>query len=326
MILSKTPLRVSFCGGGSDIASFYRKHEGCVLSTAIDKYIYLSSVESFHTDITQLKYSTVETVKRNTEIRHPVFRDCLTSYNLSGMEISSISDIPAGTGLGSSSTFTVGLVNLLRTYKGLEITKEILASEACDIEIEHLHEPIGKQDQYAAAYGDLNFIKFKKDDTVSVERVKISDYDKEYLNDNLMMFYLGGTRSASEILKTQQKNITSGNAEKGQLKLCDLTYKLREKLENGELDALGEILDEGWKIKRTLAQGISNDFIDGVYARGISAGALGGKLLGAGGNGFMLFYVPEKFRDSVVESLHDLRLVPMRFDTRGSRIVYTDDI
>lgn len=326
MIISKTPLRISFCGGGSDLPSFYKKHGGCVLSTAIDKYIYISSVKSFNESVTQLKYSEVETTTDVNKIKHPVFREMLKQYGLSGLEMNSTSDIPAGTGLGSSSTFAVGLSNVLNTRLGRTVSSEELAQDACHMEMEVLREPIGKQDQYAAAYGGLNFIEFEKDGSVSVEPVRMTDEAKSKLNDRLFMLYLGGTRSASAILKNHGKNVTSGDAEMNQLKMCDLARDLRTYLEDGNLDAMGEVLDKGWKLKRTLSTGITNPEIDLVYEEITSKGAIGGKLLGAGGNGFMLFYADERTRSEIMGSACDHAWTPFSFDPKGSRIIYNDEV
>lgn len=324
MIITRTPLRISFCGGGSDLPDYYRKNGGCVLSTSINKYIYITLTRSFHKDTTQLKYSVVESVKDVNAIKHPIFREVLKEYNMSGVEINSTSDVPSGTGLGSSSSFTVGLINSARVLCRKDVTKELLANEACDIEINRLGEPIGKQDQYAAAYGDLNFIKFNKDETVDVEPVEMTEQDKKLMSDNLLMFYLGGTRSASKILEKYSSDTKSSVDKKKSL--CDLTEKLKYELDKGNVDALGKILDEGWKIKKTLAQGISTGIIDDVYEKAINSGAVGGKLLGAGGNGFMLFYVDGPEQKAVREALSDYREMDFRFDTAGSRVVYNDDM
>lgn len=325
MIISKTPLRISFCGGGSDLPSFYEKHGGCVISTSIDKHIYISSIRSFKRDVTLLKYSTVESVTNIETIKHPVFREMLKQYNLEGLEINSTSDIPAGTGLGSSSTFTVGLSNVLNARLGNSLSCEELAVDACRMEMEVLNEPIGKQDQYAAAYGGMNFIEFHKDGHVSVEPVKMSKESKRKLNNRLFMLYLGGTRSASEILKDHGKNVTSGNAEANQLKMCGLAKTLRVELENGNLDAMGENLDKGWQLKRTLSAGITNPEIDEIYEKVIGKGAIGGKLLGAGGSGFMLFYADERTKAEILGSIDDYPWMPFNFDPEGSRIIYNDE-
>ena len=325
MIITRTPFRVSFCGGGSDLPSFYKKHSGCVLSTTIDKYIYLSIHPSFQKATTALKYSQTEIVKNLSRIKHKIFRQCLTDLHVRGVEISSIADIPAGTGLGSSSAFTVGLLHLLYCYKGESVSKERLAREACEMEIEKLGEPIGKQDQYAAAYGGLNFIRFNCDGSVSVEPVIMNRSSYEILRNNLMMFYTGDVRSASSILVEQGKNITAGEKEKNQQKICALTKVLKKELENNNVDAMGEILHESWLLKRTLATGITNPDIDRWYETARKKGAIGGKLLGAGGGGFLLLYVPEKYQQNVRDSLYELSEVRFGFDWQGSAVIYVGD-
>lgn len=324
MIITRAPFRISFCGGGTDMPSHYSKNGGCVISTTIDKYVYITLAKSFHKNLTILKYSTVETVDDLDFIKHPIFREVLQKYNLTGMEINSTSNIPSGTGLGSSSTFSVGLINAVRTMKKLTVTKQILAEEACDVEINRLEGPIGKQDQYAAAYGGLNFIKFNKDDSVDVEPIKMTPDEKKRLSDNLMMFYLGGTRSASKLLKNYNNDTPDLISKKNEL--SKLTIKLKDELNNGNIDYLGKILDEGWKIKKTLSKGVSNSIIDDAYEMAINNGATGGKLLGAGGNGFLLFYVEKDNQKSVKNALSNLREMYFNFDDTGSKVVFNDEI
>ena len=324
MIITRTPFRVSFAGGGSDIASFYEKHGGCVLSTAINKYMYISVHPSFDRQQTVLKYSKTETVSDINEIEHHYFKQVLSNLDIKGVELVSTADIPAGTGLGSSSSFTVGLLHTLYCYKGKYVSKERLAVEACDVEIEQLKNPIGKQDQYAAAYGGLNFIEFRKDGGVIVEPVIMSSQSLRKLESNLMMFYTGQLHSASEILKEQKQNIKFGDKETNQLKMCELARELREELQNDNIDAMGEILHQNWLLKKTLASGISNPAIDEAYEKAISAGATGGKLLGAGGGGFLLFYVPED-RQQDVKTAIGLPQMPVAFDRQGSAVIYVGD-
>ena len=288
MIITRTPFRVSLCGGGSDLPSFYEKNGGCVISTTINKYMYITVHPSFQEDLTVLKYSKTETVKKVNDIEHPIFKQCLKDCKIKGVEITSIADIPQGTGLGSSSSFTVGLLNALSCYKRKFTSKEEIASKACHVEIEELGNRIGKQDQYAAAYGGLNYYQFNKDGSVYVEPVLMSKEAFHKLEDNLIMMYVGGVHSASEILKEQSNNVTSGDKEKNQLKMCELTKKLKIELENNNVDAVGEILHESWMLKKTLASGISNPNIDKWYQIAIENGAIGGKLLGAGGGGFLI--------------------------------------
>ena len=321
MIITRTPFRVSFAGGGSDIASFYEKHGGCVLSTSINKYMYISVHPSFELQNTVLKYSETEIVQDISDIQHKYFRSVLDMLRISGVEIVSTADIPAGTGLGSSSSFTVGLLHSLYSYKGKFVSKEKLAGKACEIEIDILKNPIGKQDQYAAAYGGLNFYSFNRDGSVFVEPIIMKPEMFQRLENNLMMFYTGKVHSASTILAEQSKNITEGDKEQSQLKMCELARELREELQHNNVDAMGEILHEGWKLKRTLASGISNPFVDETYDLAIRKGAVGGKLLGAGGGGFLLFYVPEK-RQQEVRAALNLTQMPMSFDRQGSSVIY----
>ena len=324
MIITRTPFRVSFAGGGSDIPSFYEKHGGCVLSTAINKYMYISVHPSFDRKQTVLKYSKTETVNDINDIEHVYFRQVLNNLGVSGVELVSTADIPSGTGLGSSSSFTVGLLHSLYCYKGKFVSKERLASEACDVEIEQLGNPIGKQDQYAAAYGGLNFIEFRKDGGVLVDPVIMNENSFRRLESNLMMFYTGQLHSASEILKEQKSNITAGDKEANQLKMCGLARSLREELQNNNIDAMGEILHQNWLLKKTLASGISDPAIDEAYDKAINAGAIGGKLLGAGGGGFLLFYVPLEKQESVKTAI-GLPQLPLAFDRQGSAVIYVGD-
>lgn len=237
------------------------------------------------------------------------------------MEISSTADVPAGTGLGSSSSFTVGLLHALYSYKGKFVSKEKLAAKACEIEIDRLKNPIGKQDQYAAAYGGLNFYQFNKDGSVFVEPVIMKNDMYVRLERNLMMFYTGELHSANAILKEQSINVTGGDKEANQLKMCDLAHELRDELQHNNIDAMGEILNEGWILKRTLANGISNPEIDEYYDIAIRHGAIGGKLIGAGGGGFLLFYVPENRQQDVRKSI-GLQQMPFSFDYQGSAVIY----
>lgn len=321
MIITRAPFRMSFAGGGSDIPSFYEKHGGCVLSATINKYMYISVHPSFESMDTVLKYSQTEIVSDIGKIDHKYFREVLSMLRTSGVEISSTADVPAGTGLGSSSSFTVGLLHALYSYKGKFVSKEKLAQKACEIEIDRLKNPIGKQDQYAAAYGGLNFYQFNKDGSVFVEPVIMKNALYKQLETNLMMFYTGKLHSASDILKEQSSNITSGIKETNQLKMCDLARELREELHHNNIDAMGEILNEGWNLKRTLATKISNPEIDEYYDIALKHGAIGGKLLGAGGGGFLLFYVPQKKQQEVKLALN-LQQMPIAFDYQGASVIY----
>lgn len=324
MIITRAPFRVSFCGGGSDLPSFYEKYGGCVLSTTIRKYMYLAIHKSFEKDRIMLKYSKTETVYDFSGIEHRIFKQCLIDFNLKGVEITSMADIPSGTGLGSSSTFTVALLHLLHTYNGEYISKYKLAKDACAVEIERLGEPIGKQDQFAAAFGGLKYYEFMPNGFVNVEPVVMAPESYKKLENNLLMFYLGGTHSASAILKEQLQNVKSADKAAVQKQMCEVTRTLKEELQKNNLEAMGELLHENWMLKRSLASGISNPLIDNVYSRAMNAGATGGKLLGAGGAGFMLFYVPDGMQESVRAALSDLREMDFEMDNSGSSIVMTD--
>ena len=282
MIITKTPFRISFVGGGSDLPAFFHKQKGAVLSTSINKYMYISTHQYFEADKIRCKYSQTETVGHVNELKHPILKTVLSDFNLNGIEVSSIADIPGGTGMGSSSSFTVGLLHNLNTYIGKEVSKEELGSGACRIEIELLGEPIGKQDQYAAAYGGLNVIEFNPDGTVIVNPVNIIDEIRDQLDQNLKLYYLGNQRSASAILSEQKKNTSVENKFKALEHMVSLVYKLRDSLEAGKLDDFGALMHENWLLKQQLASGITTPQITETYYAGLKAGALGGKLLGAG--------------------------------------------
>ncbi|GHT86215.1 GHMP kinase [Spirochaetia bacterium] len=325
MIITRTPFRISLCGGGSDLPAFYRKHGGCVISSGINKYMYISIHPTFQQGETVLKYSKTEIVNNLEDIEHIYYKSILKKHGVSGVEITSMADIPAGSGLGSSSSFAVGLLHCLYAYKSKYIAKETLADEACQIEIIDLQQPIGKQDQYAASYGGLNFYTFQKDDSVTVEPIIMSTEVLERLQQNLMLFFAGGIRSASVILQKQRENIKNEKESMAQRKICDLAYSLREHLQNNNIDALGAILHESWILKQSLAENISNRRINAFYESGISNGALGGKLLGAGGGGFLLLYVPKEKQMKVQNAL-DLPRQSFKFDKQGSSVIYVGDI
>ena len=324
MIITKTPFRVSFCGGGSDMANFYEKYGGCVLSTSINKYCYISIHPYFNENQTLLKYSENELVDSPDQIKHRIFRQVLMDMGVHGVEISSTADIPGGTGLGSSSTFTVGLLNTLNCYNGKFVSKDKLAKLACEVEIEKLGNPIGKQDQYGAALGGLNFIKFNQDGSVSHEPILMEGKTYKELQKNLLMFYTGTTRSANTILAEQTKNITSEDKAKNLLKMCGLAKDMKVALENNDISSFGRILDEGWQLKKELASGIANPAIDEAYEIAMKNGALGGKLLGAGGGGFLLFYCEEEKQDQLKKAI-GLRELDFSFERDGTSVIYIGD-
>lgn len=324
MIITKTPFRVSFCGGGSDMANFYEKYGGCVLSTSINKYCYISIHPYFNENQTLLKYSENELVDSPDQIKHRIFRQVLTDMGIHGVEISSTADIPGGTGLGSSSTFTVGLLNTLNCYNGKFVSKDKLAKLACEVEIEKLGNPIGKQDQYGAALGGLNFIRFNQDGSVSHEPILMEGKTYKELQKNLLMFYTGTTRSANTILAEQTKNITSEDKARNLLKMCGLAKDMKVALENNDISSFGKILDEGWQLKKELASGIANPAIDEAYEIAMKNGALGGKLLGAGGGGFLLFYCEEEKQEQLKKAI-GLKELDFSFERDGTSVIYIGD-
>lgn len=325
MIITRTPFRISFVGGGSDLESFYAQFPGAVLSTSINKYMYISSHKYFESDKIRVKYSQTETVTHADELQHPILRSALKQFNIEGgIEISSIADVPSGTGMGSSSSFTVGLLHNLYTWNGQFASKEILADNACDIEINQLHEPIGKQDQYAAAYGGLNIIRFNTNGTVRVEPIHLKKHTYETLEDNLIMFYYGNQRSASSILAEQKQNTSQADKQKSLIQMVQLVDDLKDCLYADNLNQFGRILHENWLLKKELASQISNKEIDDIYEIALRNGALGGKLLGAGGGGFLLFYCEKEKQVNLIKALHKLQYFPFKFDQEGSKIIYTE--
>lgn len=324
MIISKTPLRMSFAGGGSDLPAYYRQFGGAVLSTTIDKYIYITVNRKFDERI-RVSYSRTELVDEAAQVEHPIVRACLERLGVrNGIEITSVADIPSrGSGLGSSSAFTVGLLHALSAYAGHYRSAEELARASCEVESAECGGAIGKQDQYAAAYGGLNFIRFQSDGTVIVEPVICQRRTVEELERSLMLFYTGATRSASEILAGQSAASGSDAAAQARLhRIAALAEAMRAALQGGDAAAVGEILDENWMLKRELTGGISSPGIDRWYAAARRAGATGGKLLGAGGGGFLAFVVPLERQDEVRAALAELKHVPVRLEREGSRIVF----
>ena len=323
MIVSKTPLRMSFLGGGSDLPAFYREEMGAVLSTSIDKYMYICVNKKFDGRI-RISYTRTEEVERREEVEHPLVREALDLVGIDGgIEIASMADIPSkGSGLGSSSTYTVGLLNALYAYRNQFASKEQLASQACEIEIDRCGEPIGKQDQYAAAYGGLNLIQFYPDDSVSVEPVVCAPAMVSRLEASTLVFFTGRTRSASAVLASQSKAMKLPGRRALMRRMVELAFEMKKQLESNSLDNFGDLLDENWRLKVQLSSGISDPQIDDWYSRGSLNGALGGKLLGAGNGGFMMFFAPPERHADIVTALPELVPVRFRFDRAGSQIIY----
>jgi D-glycero-alpha-D-manno-heptose-7-phosphate kinase len=327
MIISRTPLRISFAGGGSDLPAYYRHAPGAVVSTSIDKYIYITINKKFDHQI-RASYSVTEIVDTIEELHHELIREGLRMVGLEGgIEITSISDIPSqGTGLGSSSTYTVGLLKALYAYKGLHAGAERLGREACEIEINICGKPIGKQDQYIAAFGGLQFIQFNPDGSVFVDPIICSIETKRNLQNRLLMLYTGIQRSTNSILSEQSHN-TEHDPDKRRTMdaIVQLAHDLRESLESNDLGTFGEILHEGWMRKKKMASSISNSCIDEWYETARRHGAVGGKILGAGAGGFLLLYAPTERHAEIVQALAHMRAVPIRFEQQGSKVIYVEE-
>jgi D-glycero-alpha-D-manno-heptose-7-phosphate kinase len=326
MIISRTPYRVSFVGGGSDLPAFCERQTGAVLSVTIDKAVYLTLHPYFDRGKTLLRYSKTELLRDGEPPQHPIFREALMLANVrGGVEISSSADVPSGTGLGSSSSFAVGLLHVLAAYRGLYASKEYLGATAAHLEIDLLGEPIGRQDQYAAAYGGLNLIEFEAGGSVRVEPITVSNDIISSLEQRLLMFYTGEQRQAKSVLSDQSHQVAS-NQEKFDVtaKMVELVYEMRDALFAGDLSSIGRLLRRNWELKRGLSVNISSSHIDDTYERALNAGAEGGKLLGAGGGGFLLLYCEPEKQGALREALADLNELDFRFDRQGSRIIYTD--
>jgi D-glycero-alpha-D-manno-heptose-7-phosphate kinase len=288
--------------------------------------MYIASHRFFDEDKVRVKYSKTETVTRLEELEHPILREVLAQFQVSGaLEISSNADIPSGSGLGSSSSFTVGLIHNLHVRAGKYVAKDRLAEEACRIEINRLREPIGKQDQYAAAFGGLNVFRFNPSGTVSVEPIHLKADVYAALQENLLMFHTGGRRMASYILSEQKENLRSKQKREVLKKMVEMVWEVRDALYAGRLERLGQLLDRSWRLKQQLASKISSDAIDRAYQQALASGAVGGKLLGAGGSGFLLFYCERPYQNRLREVLAPLRELKFRFETEGSKIIYVGD-
>jgi D-glycero-alpha-D-manno-heptose-7-phosphate kinase len=325
MIITRTPYRISFVGGGSDLPSFYEKRQGAVISTTIDKYIYISSHDIFDEHTLRLKYSKMENVREPEEIRHPIFREVLTKYRPEGsVEINSIGDVPYGTGIGSSSSFTVGLLHNIHLQRGRMPSKRQLAEEACDIELNRLREPIGKQDQYAAAFGGLNLICFNPDETVTVEKIMTSRSFRRRLESSIVLIYTGVKRSASAVLEEQNKGLRSGATQTKQADLVEMVWEFKDALAAEDMAGMAGVIDKGWQVKRALASGISTPELEDIYSRAMANGALGGKLLGAGGGGFFMFIVEPEKRGAFCQAMHGFRHLKVHFDSQGSTAIFAE--
>ncbi|MCX7877609.1 MAG: GHMP kinase [Ignavibacteria bacterium] len=321
MIISQTPLRISLSGGGTDLPDYYREHEGFVLSTSIDKFVYVIVKERFD-DLIYVDYSLKEIVTSVDEIKHDLVREAAKITGMGkGFEVMMLADIPSeGSGLGSSSSLTVGLLHSFYHYNGELVTAERLASEACEIEIDILKKPIGKQDQYIAAYGGLRTFCFKKNDDVEVSDIRISSELKRKLGSNLLLFFTNTTRSSSSILQEQKENIS--NTIEFHNKIKELAKDSVEKLNSGNLDAIGVNLRMNWEYKKQLASNVSNPEIERMYELAMDAGALGAKISGAGGGGFLLVYCERDKQDKLRKALSEYRELPFLLEKYGSKIIF----
>jgi len=321
LIIVQTPLRISFFGGGTDFSSFFMQEGGCVLSSAIDKYIFVTVKERFDKKL-RIGYTQTEMVDCVDEIQHELIREALRTTNiLSGIEVTTMGDIPSeGSGLGSSSTVTVGTLNALYSYLGEIVTAEQLAREACKIEIEKLKKPIGIQDQYIAAYGNLRFLEFLPDGQVKAEKLNLDTEFRRALNDAFLLFYTGITRKADTILVEQKNNIKERISVLRGIK--QMAIQARQELEAGDFDAFGSLMHQSWELKKKMAGSISNGTINEIYETARRAGAVGGKITGAGGGGFILLYVPYERQFAVRQALHNLQELPFRLESDGTKVIF----
>ncbi len=335
MIISRTPIRISFVGGGTDIANFYRQYGGAVISTAIDKYISVCITKQTNSQITINTPDHHETVSDPNHIQHSLIREAVRKTGVTaGISITVTSDVPSrGCGLGSSSALTVGLLNALHGYQGIEMSEETLAQQACEIEIDHLNQPIGKQDQYIAAYGGLKRIRFNEDESVHTQSIPVTPETIARLEERFTLFYTGIQRRAETILHKQKRSASPQTL----MQMRELVPAFHDILVEGDhkgcpykndshkdcLCEVGYLLDRAWQLKRSLCDSISNPTLDTIYERAVAAGALGGKILGAGGGGYFLFYVPAEKQGVVTTTLSDLGLLqlPFYFEPRGSQII-----
>lgn len=323
MIITRTPLRISIGGGGTDLPSYYRRFGGALISSAIDKYIFIGINKTFSYDY-QIKYSKFEHVSSIDEIHHPIVREALRLHDMPpALEIMSMADIPAGTGLGSSGTFTVGLLRALYAAQRRHVTAGDVAREACHIEIDLLKQSIGKQDQYIASYGGITCFEFLPDDTVKVTPLKISSQTHSDLEENLLLFFTGYSRAANSILEDQDKRTVTGDTQmiENLHYIKDLGQRIKEALEDGDTAKFGNLMHEHWRLKQRRSTNMSNDAVNRWYEIGRDAGAVGGKMVGAGGGGFLLFYTLDRTSLRAAMTKEGLIEVPFRFDYDGSMTI-----
>lgn len=323
MIITRSPFRISFVGGGSDLESYYSHNGGAVVSVSIDKYIYLTAHQYFEANKSLLKYSNTEIVDSPEQIDHPILRSVFSEYEINGIDFNSTADIPSGTGMGSSSAFTSALIRLVEEYKGHAIQDQAYyAEKACITEIDKLKEPIGKQDQYGSCIGGLKFIEFHKDGTVYYESINLPWSLANELNSNLFLFFTGIRRSASSVLSTQKKEMSNLEKRKIVDEMVQLAYVLKSRLVKGDISSFGQILHEAWLLKSSISPKISSGEIADLYDFGLECGADGGKLLGAGGGGFLLFHVPKKNHERFIKTFDRLKEMKFNFEYSGLQTIY----
>jgi len=325
MIISRAPVRITLGGGGTDLESYYAKYGGFLIAAAIDRYIFIMANKRFYNSI-RLSYSETEIVDSIDQIKHRIFQEALRLFGIKrGIELVSIADVPANCGLGTSSAFTASLLNALHAYKREYVTQRTLAEEACHIEIDILGEPIGKQDQYIAAFGGINCLTFEKDGSILVEPLRISDEALDQLENNIMLFHTGVERSASAILSEQKKRSeTDDPAVINNLhRIKEIARETKKVLERGEVNEFGRLLDDHWQTKKKRSQNISDPFVDECYEHALKNGALGGKIMGAGGGGFFIFYCVNNDKARLSQAMKKMGLQPMKvhFDLEGAKIL-----
>ncbi len=322
MLITQTPLRVSFFGGGTDFKGFYQQEEGCVLSTAIDKYIFVTVKRRFDKKI-RIGYTRTELVDRVDEVEHELVREALKITGVNEqIELNTMGDIPAtGSGLGSSSSVSVGCLNALYSYLNCPVTLDTLARLACEIEIERICKPIGKQDQYIAAYGGFRFIRFLPDNQVQIESVDISPANLRFFSQHFLLFFTNSTRKSESILAEQNNNISLNFSALREMR--DMAITARRLVETGQFDAFGRMLHDAWSMKKSLAKNISNPEINLMYEKACHAGAIGGKITGAGGGGFMLLYCPLEKQLAVRSALSAYQELPIAFEANGSKVIFS---
>ena len=323
MIITRSPFRISFVGGGSDLESYYSHNGGAVLSVSIDKYIYLTAHEYFESSKSLLKYSKTEIVSSPEQIAHPILRSVFSEYEINGIDFNSTADIPSGTGMGSSSAFTSALIRLAEEFKNLPMKEQAYyAEKACITEIQKLKEPIGKQDQYGSSIGGLKFITFDKDGSVHYEPINLPWSLARELDNNLFLYYTGIRRSASSVLASQKMEMSKLEKRRVIDEMVLMAYDLKSRLNAGDISNFGKILHQAWLLKSSISPKISTGEIAALYQLGLECGADGGKLLGAGGGGFLLFYVPKENHERFRISFNRLEELKFNFEYSGIQTIY----